>query len=100
MSDFIEGIYRIELFLGIYYEFYFRNFNIKELGRYFKVVIFKFFGLFIFVINTIVRIKEIWINIILLLKGRLDFFEVFMRNFVDVCIMIDKCIYLSIVYFG
>lgn len=100
VSDFIEGIYRTEPSSGTHYELYFRNLNAKESGRYSKVVILKPFGPLIPAINTTVRTKETWINIILPLKGRLDSFEVFMRNFADVCIMIDKQIYLSIVYFG
>ncbi|XP_061196132.1 chondroitin sulfate N-acetylgalactosaminyltransferase 1-like [Saccostrea echinata] len=100
ISDFIEGIYRTDPASGTHYELYFRNINSKESGRYSKVAILKPFGPLMTAINTTVRTRETWINIILPLKGRLDSFEIFMKNFVDVCIAIDKHIYLTIVYFG
>ena len=100
ISDFIEGIYRTDPASGTHYDLYFRNLNASQAGHYSKVVVLKPFGPLIPAINTTVQTKETWINIILPLKGRLDSLEIFMKNFIDVCILIDKRIYLSIVYFG
>lgn len=100
IGDFIEGIFRTDPASGTHYELYFRNLNSRESGRYSKVAILKPFGPLMSAINATVRTEETWINIILPLKGRLDSFEIFMKNFVDVCISIDKHIYLTIVYFG
>ena len=99
-SDFIEGIYRTEPTSGTLYELYYRYLDNLGIGKYSKVVLLRPFGPLLPAISSPVYTDSVWINLILPLKGRTDSLKLFMKNFVDVCILRDKKVYLTVVYFG
>ncbi|KAK3090177.1 hypothetical protein FSP39_009750 [Pinctada imbricata] len=100
VSDFIEGIYRTEPVSGTQYELYYRNLNNSGLGKYTRVIILRPFGPLIPALSSPIYTDTVWINLILPLKGRIDSFKLFMKNFVEVCILQDKKVFLTVVYFG
>lgn len=98
-SDFIEGIYRTEPTSGSHYELYFTDIKSNS-GNYSKVVVMRPFGPLVEVQSTMKDTSKQWINLILPLSKRLDSFKQFMIRFIKTCILKDKQVYLSVVYFG
>lgn len=99
-DDFIDGIYRTEPTTGMHYELYFRNSKTLKPRKYAKLIILRPFGPLISVQNEVVNTNTNWVNLILPLSGRTAAFKQFMSRFVQVCILIDQKVFLTVVYFG
>lgn len=96
-SHFFEGLYRTERDKGTLYELYFAKESSHE---YCHVTLFRPFGPLMKVRSTAVDTANAVINIIVPLSGRTEAFVQFLHNFREVCILQDKRVHLTVVYFG
>ncbi|CAE1237730.1 CSGALNACT1_2 [Acanthosepion pharaonis] len=100
-DDFVEGIYRIDPTTGSHYELYFRDIDRPGMKNYYsKLTVMRPFGPLQLITKNWINTNKEWINLILPLSGRTDTFRTFMERFVRVCILQDKRVFLTVVYFG
>ena len=99
-DDFAEGIYRTEPSIGTHYELYFHDSGKTKNRHYRKITVMRPFGPLITASTQVVDTSKTVINIILPLSGRISTFQTFMARFIKVCILRDKHVYLTVVYFG
>lgn len=94
----VDGVYRIDINAGIDYELYFKDPSsnklitvrlIRPLGPMQPVTA-----------PSDARNPNEIINLILPLSGRLERFQQFIDNFIDVCIKRDKHVFLTVVLYG
>ena len=100
-DDFVEGIYRIDPTTGSHYELYFRDIDRPGMKNYYsKLTVMRPFGPLQLITKNWINTNKEWVNLILPLSGRTDTFRTFMERFVRVCILQDKRVFLTVVYFG
>ncbi|GAB1610336.1 chondroitin sulfate N-acetylgalactosaminyltransferase 1-like, partial [Argonauta hians] len=100
-ENFAEGIYRTEPTTGSHYELYFHDIDRPGLKNYYsKVSLMRPFGPVQLVSKNWVNTNKEWINLILPLSGRVDTFKLFLERFVRTCVLQDKRVFLTVVYFG
>ena len=98
ITDFIEGLFRTIPSVGTHYELYFRD--IDNSAQYRKVITALLYGPITLISKESVLNRDQIIHVILPLAGRVDIFRRFMNNYVHVCLVFDKKVHLTVVYFG
>ncbi|CAF87906.1 unnamed protein product, partial [Tetraodon nigroviridis] len=94
---FTEGLYRTERDKGTLYELFFAK---EDSSSFRHVTLFRPFGPLMKVRSTSVETSGAIINIIVPLSGRVEAFSQFLHNFREVCILHDRRVHLTVVYFG
>ncbi|XP_033887417.2 chondroitin sulfate N-acetylgalactosaminyltransferase 2 [Acipenser ruthenus] len=95
--DFVEGLYRTERDKGTQYELFYHK---EGVTGFRQVTLFRPFGPLMRVRSSTLEATGTVLNIIVPLAGRTEAFAQFMRNFRDVCILQDRLVHLTVVYFG
>ena len=98
-SSFIEGIFREVPGIGTVYELYFRTPENNKTSIA-KVTVTRVLSQLSLLVKKNIPKRQKIINIIIPLSGRVDFFKRFIDNFVNVCVVQDKKVNLTVVYFG
>lgn len=97
-ENMVDGVYRIDINTGIDYELYFKD---PSANKFITVRLIRPLG----VLQPVAlpednRGPNELINLIVPLSGRLERFQQFMDMFVEVCIKIDKNVFLTVVLYG
>ncbi|XP_068711423.1 chondroitin sulfate N-acetylgalactosaminyltransferase 1-like [Montipora foliosa] len=94
----VDGVYRFDINAGVEYELYLKD---PSSHKFIAVRLIRPLGQMQPVEAPYDRKKPIeLINLILPLSGRLERFQQFIDNFVEVCIKKDKHVFLSVVLYG
>lgn len=99
IDDLYHGIYRTDQSIGSHYELYFEDIDNTTAKMYSKITVARPFGPLHTIKQEDLNTKEL-INLIIPLSGRQESFQIFMKYFIKVCILEDKHVYLTVVYFG
>ncbi|XP_029652119.1 chondroitin sulfate N-acetylgalactosaminyltransferase 1 [Octopus sinensis] len=100
-ENFAEGIYRIDPTSGSHYELYFHDIDRPGMKNYYsKLSVIRPFGPIQLITKNWVNTNKEWINLILPLSGRTETFRLFLDRFVRTCVLQDKRVFLTVVYFG